>query len=70
MGRRGRLGKDLGEAPVHDLDRAKGSDHDVGRLQVAVDDPCAWAQAARLADLLEDGDEAAAVVRRIWAAGQ
>ena len=31
--------QDLGQAPVHDLDLAEGPDHDVGRLQVPVDDP-------------------------------
>ena len=46
-------GQDLGQAPVHDLDLAEGADHDVGRLQVAVDDAPAVGEADRLADLLE-----------------
>ncbi len=35
--------QDLGQAPVHDLDLAEAAHHDVRRLQVAVDDPPAWA---------------------------
>ena len=45
--------EDLGESPVHDLDLAEGTDHDVGRLQVAVDDAAAVGVGDRLADLLE-----------------
>ena len=53
--------QDLGQPPVHDLDLAELPDHDVRRLQVPVDDPLAVGVPDRLADLLEDGDEPAAV---------
>ena len=42
-GRPGRIGRgvlgQLGQPEVEDLDAAVGRDHDVGRLEVAVDDP-------------------------------
>ena len=47
----------LGEAPVHDLDLAEAADHDVRRLQVAVDHALRVGVGDRLADLLEDGEE-------------
>ena len=46
-------GQHLGQPPVHDLDLAEGADHDVGRLQVAVDHAPAVGEADRLADLRE-----------------
>ena len=46
-------GQVLGQAPVHDLHFAEGADHDVGRLQVAVDDAPAVGEADRLAHLRE-----------------
>ena len=57
--------EDLGQPPVHDLDLAEGADHDVGRLQVAVDDAVGVGVADRLADLLEHRQQPAAVVRRV-----
>ncbi len=41
----------LGEAPVHDLHLTEGAHHDVGRLQVAVDDAPAVREAHRLTNL-------------------
>ena len=49
----------LGEAPVHDLHLAEGADHDVRRLEVAVDHAAGVGVGDRLADLLEDREEAA-----------
>ena len=46
-------GQVLGQAPVHHLHFAEGPDHDVGRLQVAVDDAATVGEADRLADLRE-----------------
>ena len=59
------IGQHLGQAPVHDLDLAERADHDVGRLQVAVDDAVGVGVADRLADLLEHRQEPAAVGRRV-----
>ena len=69
---RGRLGlaargQSLGEPPVHHLHFAEGPDHDVGRLQVAVDDPVGVGVADRLAELLEDGQESPPVVAGVGA---
>ena len=55
----------LGQPPVHDLHLAEAADHDVGRLQVAVDDVVGVGVRHRLADLLEDRHEPAAVGRRV-----
>jgi hypothetical protein len=54
----------LGQAPVHDLDLAERPDHDVGRLQVPVDDAAGVRVGQRLAHLLEDLQEAGQVVSR------
>jgi hypothetical protein len=62
--RRPALGLYLGQAPVHELHLAEGADHHVGRLQVAVDHPLAVRVRHRLADRLEDGQEARKVVGR------
>jgi len=61
----GRFGQHLGESPVHDLDLAEAADHDVARLEVAVEDPVGVRVGHRLADLLEHRQEAAAVGGRI-----
>ena len=53
------------QAPVHDLHLAEAAHHDVGRLQVAVDDVVRVGVGERLADLLEDGREPAALGRRV-----
>jgi hypothetical protein len=53
----------LGQPPVHDLDLAELAHHDVGRLQVAVDDAARVGERHRLTDLLEDGQEARQVGR-------
>ena len=47
----------LREPPVEDLDLAERADHDVGGLQVAVDDAAAVRVGDRAADLLEDAEE-------------
>ena len=60
----------LGQPPVHDLDLAELPDHDVRRLQVAVDHPVRVGVPDRLADLLEDGHAAAAVRGRRRRAGR
>src|SRR5437868_691539 len=51
----------LRESPVHHADLAEGAHHDVRRLQVAMDDATAVRVRERLADLLEDRDEAAEI---------
>jgi hypothetical protein len=53
-GRRRRLADHLRQPPVHDERLAERADHDVRRLQVAVDDPLR----VRVADRLADGGEA------------
>ena len=60
-------GQDLGQAPVHDLDLAEAADHDVRRLQVAVDHAAGVGVGHRLADLLEDRQEAGQVVAGVGA---
>jgi hypothetical protein len=63
LGRRGFwLRQHFAQSPVHDLDFAKRADHDVRRLEVAMDHSPRMRVGERLADLLEDGDEAAAIV--------
>ena len=54
----------LGQAPVHDLDLAEAADHDVRRLQVAVDHAPRVGVGHRLADLLEDREESHPVLVR------
>ena len=44
----------LGQAEVHDLDMALGSDHDVGGLQIPVHDVAAVGYLQRLGDLQPD----------------
>ena len=53
----GGLPQDPGDPPVHDIDRAVFADHDVGGLEVSMDDPASVGERDRLADLLEDGQE-------------
>ena len=55
--------EDLGQPPIHDLDFAESADHDVGRLEVSVDDTVGVGVADRLAHGLEDGQQPAAVGR-------
>ena len=50
----GRLPTRLGEAEVEHLHRAVGADLDVGRLQVAVDDPLLVRRLERFGDLPRD----------------
>ncbi len=59
-----RTGQDLGQAPVHDLDLAKGPDHDVGRLDVTVDDAAGMRVRHGLANRLEDRQEAREIAER------
>ena len=54
-----------GDAPVHDLDLAEVADHDVRRLQVAVDHPLRVGVADGLGDLLEDREQPAALQNRV-----
>ena len=61
----GPVAEHLGQPPVHDLHLAERPDHDVGRLQVAVDHAVGVGVGHRLADLLEDRHEPAAVGRRV-----
>src|SRR5690606_27360442 len=49
----------LGDAPVHDLHFAEAADHDVGRLQVAVDHAAAVGERHAFTDLDEDVHQAA-----------
>ena len=58
-------GEHLGQAPVHHLHLTEAADHHVGRLEVAVDDTPGVGVGHRLADLLEDPQEARQVLRRI-----
>ena len=51
--RRGRVGHRAGDAEVHDLDVAVAGDHDVGRLDVAVDDAAAVAVVQRAQDAVD-----------------
>ena len=50
------------QTPIHDLDLAEGPDHDVERLQVAVDHPLAVGVGHGLAHLLENLQEPGEVV--------
>ena len=61
-------GEDLGQAPIHHLDLAEAAHHDVRRLQVAVDHAAGVRVRHRLADLLEDRQEAGQAVGRVRAA--
>ena len=54
--------EDLGQAPVDHLDLAERADHDVGRLQVAVDDASGVRIGHRLTDLLEHREEPPALL--------
>ena len=56
------LPEDLREPPVDHLHLAEGADHDVRRLEVAVDHAPRVGVGDGLADLLEDGEEPAEVV--------
>ena len=56
--RRRRPRQDLGQAPVHHLHLAERADHHVRGLQVAVDHAPRVRVGHRLADLLEDREEA------------
>ncbi len=47
----------LGQAPVHDLHFAELADHDVARLEVAVDHALAVGESHRLAHLLDDDQQ-------------
>ena len=64
------LGQHLGQAPVHDLHLAERPDHDVGRLQVAVDHALGVGVRQRLATCKAIAQEARPVRRRVGALGQ
>gem|GEM_PF-4482665 len=49
--------KQLGNAPVHDQDLTELADHDVLRLQVAVDDVAGVREGQRVADFAKDGEQ-------------
>src|SRR5262245_14046127 len=51
----------FGESPVHDLDFAEGTDHDIGRFEVAVDYALRVSVADCLADLVENREKAGQV---------
>ncbi len=53
--------QDFRQSPVHELHLAEGADHDVARFQIPMDDVVGVSIGDRLADLLEDGQEAAAL---------
>ena len=53
-----RVGQRAGDAEVHHLHRAGLADHDVGRLDVAVDDAVLVAEVQRLAGVGDDLDGA------------
>ncbi len=57
--------EDLGQAPVHHLDLAEGSDHDVGGLEVAVDHAPGVRVGHGVAGEDEDSEEPAPVVRGV-----
>ncbi len=63
-------GQHLGQAPVHHLDLAEAPDHDVRRLQVAVDHAPSVRIGHRLADRLEDPHQPRQAVGRAGARGQ
>jgi hypothetical protein len=48
---------DFRETPVHDEHAAEVAEHDVFRLEIAVDDALAVGEGDGIADLLEDGEE-------------
>jgi hypothetical protein len=54
----------LGESPVHDLDFAERTHHDVGRLQIPMDDALAVGVGQRLAHLLADSQKARQILSR------
>ncbi len=58
-------GHHLGQPPVHDLDIAEISDHDVGWLQVPMNHGVRVGIPDRLTHLLEDGQEPTTVGRRV-----
>ena len=57
-----RLRQYLRQTPVHHLHLAERPDHDVARLEVAVNHPMRMRVADSLRDLFENGDEAGAVL--------
>jgi hypothetical protein len=61
----GRRLQHLGESPIHDLHLAKRPDHDVLRLEVAVDHVASVGVGQRLAHLLEDAQETRLIVHRL-----
>ncbi len=63
-------GEDLGQAPIHHLDLAEGPDHDVRRLDVAVDHPARVGVGDGLRDRLEDRQHPGQAVAGILASGQ
>ena len=47
----------LGQSPIHHLHLAKRPDHNVGWLQIAMNNPARVRVRHRLTDMLEDADE-------------
>ncbi len=66
----GRGADDLGQAPVEDQHLAEGSDHDVARLQVAVDDAAAVGEGDGLAGAQEQFQQLEAQLGLAGALGQ
>ena len=60
---RASLAEHFGEPPVHHLDLAEGADHDVGGLQIAMNNAVGVGVADGLAHGLEDGQQPAALGR-------
>ena len=60
----------FGKSPIHDLHFTKGAYHDVGWLQVAVDNSLAVRVRHGLADLLKNPQQFGKVFLRIFAACQ
>ncbi len=51
-----RIGCHLGDTPIQDQHFAERPDHDILRLEIAVDDPVGMSERDRLADALEDSE--------------
>ena len=64
------LAQHLRQPPVHDLDHPERPDHDVRRLEVAVNHPLAVRVGDGLANLEEDGEEVGQVGRSVRAAAE
>ncbi len=62
--------QDLGQTPVHHLHLSEATDHDVRRLQVAMDHAPRMRVGHRLADRFEDLQEPGMIVGRLVAVGE